>query len=261
MKFLVVILALISIAHAQICANGQGGTYTIKSGDTFYNLAGQNWGLMCALMNANPTYYSAPGTYVNPCNLVVGQTIVCPSYATSTQCTSAELSLPCVTTIGTAPSGYYGSGTYGTYYNSGSYYAPAPTYYAPAPTYYAPAPAPAPAYYAPAPTYYAPAPAPAYYAPAPTYYAPAPTYYAPAPTYNNGGYYATGSGCPAGCYGAYSIPSGFTYYNAAGGNQACISAIAGCNPSYNPSALTVGAAICLPSCASNAGLAAYSYGK
>lgn len=102
-------LALISLAntkYSSIC-NGQK-KWQIQSGDSFYSLALNNWAGMCALLNANPG--------VDPCNLQAGQTVKCPSFRTSTKCSSEYFAYSCISDLGEVPSDYYGTGLFGTTY-------------------------------------------------------------------------------------------------------------------------------------------------
>ena len=59
------------------------------------------------------------------------------------------------------------------------------------------------------------------------------------------------------------IKAGDTYYSLSGGNSALISALTAANPSVNPSALTVGQQICIPSTTAgtyNIGSSSYTTG-
>jgi LysM repeat protein len=74
--------------------------------------------------------------------------------------------------------------------------------------------------------------------------------------------YAINNAVTNACASYYTIKSGDTYYSISNGNQALITALTAANPNVNPSALSVGQSICLPS--SSAGsyntYNAYSYG-
>lgn len=81
------------------------GYYQIKSGDTYYGLAGSNWAGACAWLNANPSY--------NPCNLQPGQCVNYPVSGTNTQCP--------YNTANTYSSCYSGLNYAGNYWGSGAY--------------------------------------------------------------------------------------------------------------------------------------------
>jgi len=77
-------------------------------------------------------------------------------------------------------------------------------------------------------------------------------------TYNIGS-----SSYTTGCTSYYTIKSGDTFYSLSGGNSALISALTAANPTVNPSALTLGQQICIPSTTAgtyNIGSSSYTTG-